>query len=127
MTAENKPKSTKEKKRRPAPPEEFVEYAVEITEWFWEYSPLLSSGRYCDHDPYCESRNLQITGKLMRPTGLETEAVQISMRPGSGMNEERRKDHNPIGLGALDLYPDMDQRFDRDPADVLSPIMLIAK
>jgi hypothetical protein len=125
MTAENKPKSTKEKKRRPAPPEEFVE----ITEWFWEYSPLLSSGRYCDHDPYCESRNPQITGKLMRPTGLKTEAVQISMRPGSGMNEERRKDHNPIGLGALDLYPDMDQRFDRDPADVLSPIMqlLIAK
>ncbi|WP_154072486.1 hypothetical protein [Bradyrhizobium erythrophlei] len=35
MTAEIKPKSTKEKKRRPAPPEEFVEYAVEITEWFW--------------------------------------------------------------------------------------------
>ena len=79
MTAEIKPKSTKEKKRRPAPPEEFVEYAVEITEWFWEYSPLLSSGRYCDHDPYCESRNPQIIGKLMRPTGLKTEAVQISV------------------------------------------------
>ena len=70
MTAENKLKSTKEKKRRPAPPEEFVEYIVEITGWFWEYSLSLSSGRYRDHDPYCESRDLQITGKLLRPTGL---------------------------------------------------------
>jgi putative SOS response-associated peptidase YedK len=40
MTAENKLKSTKEKKRRPAPPEEFVEYVIEITEWFWEYAFL---------------------------------------------------------------------------------------
>jgi hypothetical protein len=105
MTAENKLKSTKEKKRQPAPPEEFVEYVIEITEWFWKYSLSLSSGRYRDHDPYLESRDLQITGKLLRPTGLKTEGVQISMRPSSGMNEERRKDYNPIALGALDLYP----------------------
>jgi hypothetical protein len=129
MTAENKLKSTKEKKRRPAPPEEFVEYVIEITEWFWEYSLSLSSGRYRDHDPYCESRDLQITGKLLRPTGLKTEAVQISMRPSSGMNEERRKDYNPIGLGALDVYPDMIKGLIGMPADVLSPIiqLLIAQ
>lgn len=129
MTGENKLKSTKEKKRRPVLPVEIVEYVIEITEWFWEYSLSLSSGRYGDHDPYWESRDLQITGKLLRPTGLKTEAVTISMRPLAGMNEERRKDHTPIGLGALDLYPDMIKGLIGMPAHVLSPIiqLLIAQ
>jgi hypothetical protein len=45
------------------------------------------------------------------------------------MNEERRKNYNPIGLGALDVYPDMINGSIGMPADVLSPIMqlLIAK
>jgi hypothetical protein len=53
--------------------------------------------------PVRHVRSSARNGKLLRPTGLKTEAVQISMRPGSGMNEERRKDYNSIGLGALDL------------------------
>lgn len=129
MTGENKLKSTKVKKRRPAPREEIAEYVIEITEWFWEYSLSLSSGRFRDDDPYSESRDLQITGKLLRPTCLKTEAVQISIRPWSSMNEERRKDHNPIALGALELRLDMIKGSIGIPADVLSPIMqlLIAK
>jgi hypothetical protein len=71
---------------------------------------------------YCESRDLQIAGKLLRPTGLKTEAVQISMRPSSGMNEETRKAYNPISLGALDLYPNKIEGSIGMPADVLSPI-----
>jgi hypothetical protein len=71
MTDENKMRSTKENKHRPVPPEEFVEYVIEITEWFWEYSMSLSSETGRDHDPYCESRDLQIAGKPLRPTGLK--------------------------------------------------------
>jgi hypothetical protein len=128
MTAEKKLNLAKAKKRRPAQPEEF-EYVVEITEWFWEYSLSLRAGKHRDEDPYCESQDLQITGKLLRPAGLKTEVVQISLRPRSSMNEERRKDYNPIALGALDLYPDMIKGSVGLPADVLSPIMqlLIAK
>jgi hypothetical protein len=128
MTAEKKPNLAKAKMHRPAPPEEF-EYVVEITEWFWEYFLSLRAGKYRDQDPYCESRDLQIAGKLLRPAGLKTEVVQISLRPRSSMNEERRKNHNPIALGALDLYPDMIKGSVGLPADVLSPIMqlLIAK
>jgi hypothetical protein len=128
MTAEKKLNLAKAKKRRPAPPEE-LGYVVEITEWFWEYFLSLRAGKYRDQDPYCESRDLQIAGKLLRPAGLKTEVVQISLRPRSSRNEERRKNHNPIGLGALDLYPDMIKGSVGLPADVLSPIMqlLIAK
>jgi hypothetical protein len=74
-------------------------------------------------------RHLQITGKLLRPVGLKTDAVQVSLLPSSGMSEEKRKDYKPIALGALDLYPDMIKGSIGIPADVLSPILqtLIAK
>jgi hypothetical protein len=131
MADEPKPKIAKKKKRRRAPPEEFVEYVVEIANWDWGYSLLLntSTGRYRDDDPYMEFRHLQITGKLLRPVGLKTDAVQVSLLPSSGMSEEKRKDYKPIALGALDLYPDMIKGSIGIPADVLSPILqtLIAK
>jgi hypothetical protein len=71
MATEPNPKAVKRKKRRRAPPGEFVEYIVEITDWDWGYSLLLntSTGKYRDDDPYMEFRHLQITGKLLlRPS-----------------------------------------------------------
>ena len=129
MADEPKPKAAKKKKRRRAPPEEFVEYVVEITDWDWGYSLSLNTGKYRDEDPYHEFRHLQITGKLLRPAGLKTDAVQVSLLPSSEMSEERRKDYKPIALGALDLYPDMIKGSIGIPADVLAPIlqMLIAR
>jgi len=131
MADEPKPKAAKKKKRRRAPPEEFVEYVVEIADWDWGYSLSLnaSTGKYRDDDPYMEFRHLQITGKLLRPAGLKTDTVEVSLLPSSGMSEERRKDYKPIALGGLDIYPDMIKGSIGIPADALSPIlqMLIAK
>lgn len=124
-------RTAKKKKRRRAASEEFVEYVVEIVDWDWGYSLLLntSTGKYRDDDPYMEFRHLQITGKLLRPAGLKTNAVQVSLLPSLGMSEDRRKDYKPIALGALDLYPDMIKGSIGIPADALSPILqiLIAK
>ncbi len=78
-----------------------------------------STGKYRDDNPYTEFRHLQITGKLLRPVGLKTDAVQVALLPSSGMSEEKRKDYKLIALGALDLYPDSIGI----PADVLSPIL----
>jgi hypothetical protein len=131
MAAEPKPKAAKKKKRRRAPPEEFVEYVVEITGWDWGYSLSLNSrtGKYRDDDPYLEFRHLQITGKLLRPAGLKTDAVEVTLLPGNDMSEERRKDYKPIALGGLDVYPDMIKGSIGIPADALPPIlqMLTAK
>jgi hypothetical protein len=33
--------------------------------------------------PYYEFRHLQITGKLLRPTGLKTDVVEVSLLPGT--------------------------------------------
>jgi hypothetical protein len=131
MAAESKPKAVRKKKRRRAPPEEFVEYVVEITGWDWGYSLSLNSrtGKYRDDDPYLEFRHLQITGRLLRPAGLKTDAVEVSLLPSNDMSEERRKDYKPIALGGMEAYPDRITASIGIPADALPPIlqMLIAK
>ena len=131
MAAEPKPKAVKKKKRRRTPPEEFISYVVEITGWNWGYSLSLNTGtgKYRDDDPYYEFRHLQIAGKLLRPAGLNTDAVEVTLLPNNNMSEERRKDYKPIALGALDIYQDMIKGSIGIPADALSPIlqMLIAK
>jgi hypothetical protein len=114
--------------RRRAPPEEFVDYMVAIEGWDWGYSLSLDTSKDPD-DPYHEFRHLQISGRLLRPAGLKTDVVKVSLLPSSGMSEERRKDYKPRALGGLDICSDMIRGSIGIPADVLSPIlqMLIAK
>jgi hypothetical protein len=127
MAVEPKPKAVRKKKRRRVPQEEFVDYVVEIEGWDWGYSLSLDTSKDPD-DPYHEFRHLQITGKLERPAGLKTDAVEVSLLPSSAMSEERRKDYKPRALGGLEVHPDMIRGSIGIPMDVLSPIlqMLIA-
>ena len=117
------------KMHQPAPPPETVDYVVDIIDWQWAYSLSWIPEKYRDDDPYRELRHLKIIRKLLRPTGLKTEVVHISLLPSSGMSEERRKNSSPITLGVLELHSDMIEASIGIPADVLSPIlqMLIAK
>jgi hypothetical protein len=129
MTGEPKPKAAgKRKRRRRAPRAEYVDYVVEITGWDWGYSLSLNTTRDPD-DPYYEFRHLQITGRMLRPEGLKTDLVELSLLPSSSMSEERRKDYKPIALGSLDVHPDTIRGTIGIPADALSPIlqMLIAE
>jgi hypothetical protein len=128
MAAEPKPKAVKKKKRRRAPPQEFVEYIVEITGWDWGYSLLLNTERR-PTDPYHEFRHLQIAGRLLRPAGLKTDRVEVSLLPTNDMSEEKRKAYEPIALGSLDALPGIIRGSIGIPADALSPILqlLVAK
>ncbi|MHC2635159.1 hypothetical protein ACVME5_007844 [Bradyrhizobium liaoningense] len=67
-------------------------------------------------------------GRLLRPTGLKTDRVEVSLFPSIGLEEERRKDFKPIAVGSIEAYP---ERLDANlsiPLDALVPIlqMLIA-
>ncbi|HMJ27624.1 MAG TPA: hypothetical protein VK512_02780 [Xanthobacteraceae bacterium] len=128
MVAEPKPKATRKKKRRRTPPDELVDYVVEIEGWDWGYSLSLNAEKH-PVDPYYEFRHLQITGKLLRPSGIKTDQVEVSLLPTSDMSEEKRKGYEPIALGSLEAIPDMIRGSIGIPADVLSSIlqMLIAK
>ena len=81
MAAEPKPKAAaRKKKRRHAPREEIVHYVVEIDGWDWSYTLLLNDDKR-PTDPYHEFRHLQITGRLLRPIGLNTDRVELALLP----------------------------------------------
>ena len=73
-------KAVSSKRRRRAPREEFLEYVVAIDGWDWSYSLSLNQQKH-PVDPYHEFRHLLITGKLLRPTGLKTDEVEVSLLP----------------------------------------------
>jgi hypothetical protein len=99
MAAESKLKAARKRRRRRAPREEFVDYIVEVVGRDWGYSLSLNTEPH-PIDPHHEYRHLQINGKLLRPAGLKTDRVEVSLLPTSSMSEEQRKDYEPLALGA---------------------------
>lgn len=127
MVAEPKLKAGRKRKRRRAPSEDYVDYVVEIDGWDWGYSLSLNTMRR-ETGPYNEFRHLRIDGRLLRPIGLKTDVVKVSLLPSADMSQEKRKDYKPLALGGLDAYPDRIDGRVGIPADALPPIlqMLIA-
>jgi hypothetical protein len=103
MATEPKPKAARKKTRRRKPPEEIVDYVVEIESWDWSYWLALNTLRDSP-DPYHEHRHLQIKGRLLRPSGLKTDRVEVSLFPSLSLQEERRKELKPIAVGSLEAY-----------------------
>lgn len=71
---------------------------------------------------------MEVGGRLLRPTSLRTDRVEVSLFPSINLEEERRKDLKPIAVGSIEVYPG---RFAANlgiPSDALVPIlqMLIA-
>jgi hypothetical protein len=109
------------------PPEEIVDYIVAIEDWDWGYSFSLNMERQ-PIEPYDEFRHLQVRGRLLTPSGLQTDRAEISLLPSSDLEGGRRKDLKPIALGSLNARPDGILGNIGIPWDALTPIlqMLIA-
>jgi hypothetical protein len=122
MAAEPKTNAVKKKKRRRVPREEFVDYVAAIEDWEWSYSLLLNTEKH-PVDPYHEFRHLVIIGRLLRPTGLKTDKVEVSLLPSVEMNHGQRRDHEPLALGSLETYDDRIVGLISIPTDVLPPIL----
>jgi hypothetical protein len=122
MATEPKPKAVRKKTRRRKPPEEFVDYVVEIESWDWSYWLALNTLRD-PLDPYHEHRHLQIKGRMFRQTGLKTDRVEVSLFPTINLEEERRKELKPLALGALESYPDRIEATLGIPSDALVPML----
>lgn len=69
-----------------------------------------------------------VRGRLLTPSGLQTDKAEISLLPSSDLEGDRRKDLKPIALGSLNARPDGVLGNIRIPWDALTPIlqMLIA-
>ncbi|MFK4502885.1 hypothetical protein ABIF86_007176 [Bradyrhizobium japonicum] len=76
-----------------------------------------------------EHRHVVIRGRLLRPAGLKSDWVEMSLFPPLNLMEERRKDLKPIAIGAFKTYPDRPVASIGIPQDVLAQIsqMLIAE
>lgn len=61
MGTQPKPKPASKAERRPKPPDEIVDYIVEIEGWDFSYWLALNTVRNA-LDPYHEHRHVQITG-----------------------------------------------------------------
>ena len=105
MAAQTKPKPVRKKARRRKPPEEIVDYIVEIEDWDFGYWLALNTLRE-PLDPYHEHQRVQLKGRMLRPTGLTTDRVEISIFLSMSLMEERRNDLKPIAVGSLQAYPE---------------------
>ncbi len=127
MVTDPKHKASRRATRRRKPTEEIIDYIVEIESWDFTYWLALNTVRNA-LDPYHEHRYVEIRGRLLRPTGLKTDRMEVSLFPSISLEEERRKELKPIAVGAIEAYP---ERLDASlsiPSDALAPIleMLIA-
>lgn len=117
-------KSQRKAKHRRKPPEQMLDYIVEIEGWDFSYWLALNTVRGT-LDPYHEYREVEMKGRLLRPAGLQTDRVTISLFPSTNLLEERRKDLKPIAVGSIESYPD---RFDARlsiPSDMLPSILQV--
>jgi hypothetical protein len=122
-----KPRAKKKKHRRASSQDEYARYIVAIEGWDRSYSFGLA-GRKDSLDPYMEYRHLEITGRLLYPTGLKVDGVELWFLPSVDLDEGRRKDHEPKAVGSLSFQDGRLNGLLSVPKDSLTPIlqMLIA-
>ncbi|WP_315786547.1 MULTISPECIES: hypothetical protein [unclassified Bradyrhizobium] len=113
------PRKTKRRRKRP---EEFVDYIVEIESWDFRYWLALNTVRN-QIDPYHEHRHVEMKGRLLRPLGLQTDRVEVSLFLSMSLMEERRKEFKPIAVGAIESYLDRLDAGIGIPSDALEPIL----
>ncbi|MDI2073056.1 hypothetical protein [Bradyrhizobium sp. Mp27] len=95
MVENRKLPPAKPKRQRRALHLGFQEYVLEITGWCWSYS-LSSDLSRQRIEPYHEFRHLVIKGTMLKPTELRTDQVEVTQLPDRDLDEERRKNHEPI-------------------------------
>jgi hypothetical protein len=64
-----------------------------------------------------------VKGSLLKPTGLRADEVEVTLLPDRNLDEERRKNHEPISLGTLELQDDKMVGFLPIPMDVLPSVL----
>lgn len=88
-------------RRRPKRTDDIViRYVVEIVSWDWGYSFGINYDKR-DVDPYMEFRHLEILGRLIRPSEINGEAVELSLLPTVRLNRDRREKDQPAAVGSL--------------------------
>lgn len=92
----------KRKRARRRPVEMPVRYIMSIESWNWSYWLGINAG----HDrtePYNDFRHLHLTGKLLRPTSIKADSVQLMLFPDVRYNRDHWHHHKTAHIGTLRL------------------------
>ena len=81
--------------------DEPVYYVVEVSDWAWSLMFGVSPRRDIDRGPYSDYRHLHLYGKLLRPTKLKAEKVEVTFLPDRQLNEGQREKREPRGVGSF--------------------------
>lgn len=73
--------------------------------------------------PYSDYRHLQLRGKILRPSKIKADTVELVFLPDRRLNEGERERDRPIGLGSLKLHRGHLQGIFPMPSDVM-PLLL---
>jgi hypothetical protein len=101
MPPQDKPRK-KKKRKIGRPRDERVQHVIEIQDWHWDYMFGLGIKTPWSDEPYSDSRHLEISGKLLRPTSINARTVKVTGFPDHGLSESSdRSRHTPKAVGAI--------------------------
>jgi len=115
------------RKRKTARQEEYGSYVVPIADWHWSYDFGLGHERF-DDEPYSEHGHLHLIGRVIRPTRIKAETVEVILMPDHALNRSERMKHKPVSVGSLRVWRGHAEALLGVPADALASVlpMLIA-
>ena len=108
--------------------DELASYLIQIREWEWGFSFGVGNRRFND-GPYMDFRHLHLRGKLIVPSGIKTETVEVILMPNSLQTNGRYDIAEPSSVGSVSISSGRFEALLTMPCDALVPVlqMLIAE
>jgi hypothetical protein len=101
---------------------ETISYIVEIKDWNWEFSFGVNTMKDRG-DPYLDFRHLEVQGKLLRPSKIKVDEVEVTFLPDPRLNETERKRDQPQAVGSFHIHHGALQFLMPMPADALPCVL----
>ncbi len=113
------------KRPRGRPRVETVYYVVEVEDWDWSLWFGVSTMPERE-GPFDDYRHLNLRGKLLRPSKLRCETVELHFLPDKRLNEGEQERNRPLSVGHLNLRSGRMYGVMSMPTDALPPLLTIA-
>jgi hypothetical protein len=106
--------------------DEIASYLVQIEEWEWGFSFGIGNRRFND-GPYMDFRHLHLRGKLIAPSRIKTETVEVILMPNSLQTNERYDIAEPSSVGSVSVSRGRFEALLTMPCDALVPFLQQAR
>jgi hypothetical protein len=107
--------------------ETYASYVVAIEDWGWSFDFGVNATPR-DDEAYWDFRHLTLRGKLLIPSRIKAETVELTLMPGRDAEARDAGRERPKGIGGVHLHGDRFVAYLGMPRDALAPVlqMLVA-